>query len=80
MTAQPGPGTSDDPAQTSEGVSRRHALGLLGTAGAGAAVTPLLGAGTAQAAPALHLTADSSDWRCVFVGCHRPSRTFNATC
>jgi hypothetical protein len=56
--------TPDGAAQSSEGVSRRHALGLLGTAGAGAAVTPLLGAGTAQAAPlgapALHLTADSS--------------------
>ncbi|MEV5840602.1 metallophosphoesterase family protein [Streptomyces sp. NPDC051985] len=48
----------------SEGFSRRHALGLLGTAGAGAAATGLLGAGTAQAAPlaapAFHLTADSS--------------------
>ncbi|MFF3150207.1 hypothetical protein ACFVRU_53045, partial [Streptomyces sp. NPDC057927] len=57
-------GTSDESTKSSEGVSRRHALGLLGTAGAGAAVTPLLGAGTAQAAPlaapALHLTADSA--------------------
>ncbi|WP_328745310.1 metallophosphoesterase family protein [Streptomyces sp. NBC_00285] len=60
MTAQSDPGTSDESAKTPEGVSRRHALGLLGTAGAGAAVTPLLAAGTAQAAPALHLTADSS--------------------
>ncbi|WP_405523199.1 hypothetical protein OG426_07935 [Streptomyces canus] len=45
MTARSGPGTSDGSAKASEGVSRRHALGLFGTAGAGAAVTPLLGAG-----------------------------------
>src|SRR4051812_30860128 len=64
MTAQSGPGTSDGSQKSSEGVSRRHALGLFGTAGAGAAVTPVLGAGTAQAAPAeapaFHLTADST--------------------
>ncbi|MER6271381.1 metallophosphoesterase family protein [Streptomyces sp900105755] len=54
----------DRSAEGPEGLSRRHALGLLGTAGAGAAATGLLGAGTAQAAPlaapAFHLTADSS--------------------
>lgn len=32
------------------GLARRHALGLLGTAGAGAVAVPLLGAGTASAA------------------------------
>ncbi|MFD4509232.1 purple acid phosphatase family protein [Streptomyces sp. NPDC058457] len=56
--------TEDRSAGGQEGLSRRHALGLLGTAGAGAAATGLLGAGTAQAAPlaapAFHLTADSS--------------------
>ncbi len=35
---------------TTGGLSRRHALGLLGTAGTGAAATALLGAGTAAAA------------------------------
>ncbi|MDQ0758859.1 hypothetical protein [Streptomyces canus] len=53
-------GTSDGSAKAPAGVSRRHALSLVGTAGAGAAVTPSLGAGTAKAAPAPHLTADSS--------------------
>ena len=47
------------------GLSRRHALGLLGTAGAGAVAVPLLGAGTAEAAapvgaPAFSLTPDSA--------------------
>jgi 3',5'-cyclic AMP phosphodiesterase CpdA len=45
---------SDDKAR---GLTRRHALGLLGSAGAAVAVTPLIGAGGAAeaAAPALHL-------------------------
>ncbi|MEW2304229.1 metallophosphoesterase family protein [Streptomyces sp. NPDC006655] len=63
MTAQT-ESAEDRSAQGPDGLSRRHALGLLGTAGAGAAATGLLGAGTAQAAPlagpALHLTADAS--------------------
>jgi hypothetical protein len=47
------------------GLSRRHALGLLGTAGAGAVAVPLLGAGTAEAAtpigaPAFSLTPDGA--------------------
>ena len=52
------------PAAT-DGLSRRHALGLLGTAGAGAAAIPLLGAGPAAAstqfsAPGISLTPTSS--------------------
>jgi 3',5'-cyclic AMP phosphodiesterase CpdA len=39
----------NDAGGKSGGLSRRHALGLLGTAGAGAAVTPLLGAAPAAA-------------------------------
>ena len=39
----------NDVTEESGGLSRRHALGLLGTAGAGAAVTPLLGATPAAA-------------------------------
>ena len=47
------------------GLSRRHALGLLGTAGAGAVAVPMLGAGTAEAAtpigaPAFSLTPDAA--------------------
>ncbi|MEU8714047.1 metallophosphoesterase family protein [Streptomyces sp. NPDC048663] len=56
--------TQDRSAPEAEGFSRRHALGLFGTAGAGVAATGLLGTGAAQAAsnaaPAFHLTADSS--------------------
>jgi hypothetical protein len=40
---------ADTPSST-DGLSRRHALGLLGTAGAGAAAIPLLGADPAAAA------------------------------
>ena len=47
------------------GLSRRHALGLLGTAGAGAVAVPMLGAGTAEAAtpigaPSFSLTPDAA--------------------
>jgi hypothetical protein len=56
-------GTPDSP-DSARGLSRRHALGLLGTAGVGAAASPLLGAGTAEAAPldapAFHITPDSA--------------------
>lgn len=49
---------------TPDGLSRRHALGLLGTAGAGAAAVPLLGtepaAAAAAAAPGISITSDSS--------------------
>ncbi|MCI3273933.1 purple acid phosphatase family protein [Streptomyces cylindrosporus] len=67
MTAQAG--TTDEASQgasegVGKGVSRRHALGLLGTAGAGAAIPPVLAAGAAQAAPlgapAFHITPDSA--------------------
>lgn len=48
----------------STGLSRRHALGLFGTVGAGAVAAPLLGAGTASAAPlsapAFHPSPDAS--------------------
>ncbi|MEY9964932.1 hypothetical protein ABIA33_002974 [Streptacidiphilus sp. MAP12-16] len=54
---------SDQP-EHAEGLSRRYALGLLGTAGAGAVAVPLLGAGTAAAAtplgaPAFNPTPDT---------------------
>ncbi|MFJ1599359.1 purple acid phosphatase family protein [Streptomyces sp. NPDC088261] len=56
--------TSNDSADLPDGLSRRHALGLLGTAGAGAAALPLLGATPAAAdtsfgSPAFHPTADA---------------------
>ncbi|MFC1432059.1 purple acid phosphatase family protein [Streptacidiphilus sp. N1-3] len=57
--------TPSDQAEPSGGLSRRHALGLLGTAGAGAVAVPLLGAGTAAAdapigAPAFNPTPDTA--------------------
>jgi hypothetical protein len=59
------PVPSDRAEEASGGLSRRHALGLLGTAGAGAVAVPLLGAGTAAAAtpssaPAFHVTPDTA--------------------
>ncbi len=56
---------SIDTPDSQSGLTRRHALGLLGTAGAGAAATPLLGATPAQAAsplgaPAFRPTPDGA--------------------
>ena len=58
----------ESPLETPEepgGLSRRHALGLLGTAGAGAVAVPLLSAGPAEAAtpfgsPAFNPTPDAA--------------------